>query len=145
MRSYVDGGDFKRICRAPCDKRLLVDGQEARVSAPGMTTSNVFRFDAGHGVAGVRVDGGSQNARNAGLTALIGGMPIALAGMAMFALGRMHHESGLTGAGIGALALGGVSIGVSLPLLLLGTTHVKDAKGSLIATSEPSVAAGPRL
>jgi len=40
------------------------------------------------------------------------------------------------------LALGGVSVVISLPLLISGSTHVKDAKGSLIAFSEPSA---PRL
>ena len=67
--------------------------------------------------------------------------PVALGGMAMFALGRVNKSSALEGAGIAGLALGGVSVAVSLPLLLIGSTSVKDAKGSLIAISEPSGAA----
>ena len=137
MRSFVDGGDFLRICRTPCDLRLLVDGREARVTAPGMTPSNTFRFDAGDGTAGVRVDGGSASARRTGIITLAIGIPLALAGMGLFAQGKVKDSSGLTAAGIGGLAAGGVSIAVSLPLLLIGTTHVKNAKGSLIALSEP--------
>jgi hypothetical protein len=141
MRSYVDGGEFLRICRAPCDLRLQVEGREARVTAPGMTTSNVFRFDAGQGTAGVRVNGGSASARRAGVITLAIGIPLALAGMGLFAQGRVRDNTGLTAAGIAGLSAGGLSIAVSLPLLLIGTTHVKDAKGSQIAFGEPHGAA----
>lgn len=136
-RSLIDGGEFVRTCAAPCDLRLLVEGREARVSAPGMTTSNTFRFDAGAGTAGVRVNGGSATLRRTGIVALAAGIPIALGGMAMYAQGRLHDRRGLKIAGIAGLALGGVGISVSLPLLILGTTHVRDAKGSLIAFGAP--------
>jgi hypothetical protein len=139
-RSYVDGGAFQRTCRAPCDLQLRVEGLEARVVAPGMTTSNVFRFDSGSGVAGVRVDGGSASARRAGIIALSAGIPVALAGMALFALGRVHDKPGLEAGGIAGLAAGGVTVGIALPLLLIGSTSVKNAKGSLIALSEPRAA-----
>lgn len=141
MRNYVDGGEFVRMCKTPCDVKLLVEGREARVVAPGMTTSNIFRFDGGAGTAGVRVDGGSATARRTGVITLAVGIPVALGGMAMFALGRVNKSKPLEAGGIAALALGGVSITVSLPLLLIGTTHVKNAKGSLIAFSEPQSAA----
>lgn len=139
-RSYVDGGAFERACRAPCDVKLHVEGREARVAAPGMTTSNVFRFDAGSGSAAVRVDGGSASARRAGIITLAAGVPVALAGMALFAIGRVQERRGLQAAGIAGLAVGGVSVSVSLPLLLMGTTHVKNAKGSLIAVRAGSPA-----
>jgi hypothetical protein len=137
MRSYVDAGDFVRVCQAPCDLKLQVDGREARVTAPGMTTSNIFRFDAGSGTAGVRIEGGSASARRAGIITLAVGIPVALVGMGLFAQGRVKTSSSLQAAGIAGLAAGGLSITVSLPLLLIGTTHVKNAKGSLIALSEP--------
>src|SRR6185369_456683 len=126
MRSYVDGGEFVRICQAPCDVVLQVEGREARVSAPGMTTSNVFRFDAGSGTAGVRVDGGSARARRFGIITLAIGIPVALAGMGLFAQGKVKDNSALQVAGIAGLSAGGLSIAVSLPLLMFGTTHVKN-------------------
>jgi hypothetical protein len=138
MRDYVDQGEFQRVCRAPCDERLLVQGREARVVAPGMTTSNVFRFDSGVGTAAVRVEGGSAKSRRYGIITLGIGIPVALGGMAMFAMGKVKKSSGLEGAGIVGLALGGASVVISLPLLMFGSTNVKDAKGSLIAFSEPS-------
>ena len=137
MRSYVDGGEFLRVCQAPCDIKLQVEGREARVSAKGMTTSNIFRFDSGNGTAGVRVEGGSASARRAGILSLAIGIPVALAGMGLFAQGKVRDNTGLTATGIAGLAAGGLGIAVSLPLLLMGTTHVKDAKGSLIALSKP--------
>jgi len=137
MRSYVDGGDFLRICQAPCDIKLQVEGREARVSARGMTTSNVFRFDGGNGTAGVRVEGGSAKARRAGIITLAIGIPVALAGMGLFAQGKVRDNKALTATGIAGLAVGGLGIVVSLPLLLIGTTSVKDAKGSQIALGQP--------
>jgi hypothetical protein len=71
---------------------------------------------------------------------LAAGIPVALAGMAMFALGRVHHRSGLEAGGIAGLSLGGLGIGVSVPLLLLGTTRVRNAQGSFIALGEPALA-----
>jgi len=132
-RAYVDGGPFQRTCRAPCDLTLQVQGLEARVVAEGMTTSNNFRFDPGSGTAGVRVEGGSATARRWGIVTLASGIPLALAGMALFAQGRVKGSTGLEIAGIAGLAVGGVSVGISLPLLFKGTTHVKDAKGGIIA------------
>jgi hypothetical protein len=111
------------------------------VTAPGMTTSNVFRIDPGAGSAGLRVEGGSARARSAGIIALAAGIPVALAGMALFAQGRVKDEPGLSTAGIAGLAVGGLSVAVSFPLLVLGSTHVKNSKGSVIAFAPPSPAA----
>jgi hypothetical protein len=134
-RQYVDGGAFARTCAAPCDVQLNVQGLQARVVAPGMTPSNAFRFDGGSGAAGVRVDGGSATARTIGIITLAAGIPVALGGMALFGLGKLQHKAGLEAAGIAGLSLGGVSIGVSIPLLLIGTTRVKSANGTRIASS----------
>jgi hypothetical protein len=134
-RTFVDGGSFARTCAAPCDVHLQVDGVEARVVAPGMTTSNIFRFDAGSGRASVRVDGGSATARTAGVVSLAVGIPLALAGMALLAHGELQDKSGIRAAGIAGLAIGGVGIVASLPLLLKGSTSVKDSRGNRIASA----------
>lgn len=132
-RNYVDSAQFVRTCPTPCDIKLEVDGLEARVTAPGMTTSNTFRFDAGGGRANVRIDGGSATARTAGIVSLAAGIPLALAGMALLGLGKLNDQTGLQAAGITALALGGTGVVVSLPLLLMGSTHVKSSRGTRIA------------
>ncbi len=141
LRDFVDGGAFVRACPAPCDLRLNVTGREARVVAPGMTASNAFRFDAGEGTAGLRVDGGSASARVAGIATLAAGIPVALAGMALLAQGHVKGSSSLRVAGIAGLVAGGLSVAVSFPLLLLGSTHVKNSKGSMIAFTTSSPAA----
>jgi hypothetical protein len=79
------------------------------------------------------VEGGSARARRWGIITLATGIPLALAGMALYAQGRLKDNSGLQIAGSAGLALGGVSVGVALPLLFKGPTHVKDAKGRMIA------------
>jgi hypothetical protein len=135
-RAYVDGGPFVRTCATPCDVRLQVEGLEARVSAPNMTTSNVFRFDGGTGRASVRVEGGSATARTAGIVSLAVGIPLALAGMAMTAQGAIKDSSGLRGVGIVGLSIGSLGILASIPLLLKGSTSVKDARGDRIASSD---------
>ncbi len=135
-RTFVDGGPFVKTCATPCDVRLHVEGVEARVTAPNMTTSNVFRFDGGSGRASVRVEGGSASARTAGIVSLAVGIPLALAGMAMTAQGAMKDSSGLRAVGIVGLSIGSVGILASVPLLLKGSTSVKDSRGDRIAGSD---------
>lgn len=127
------------MCRAPCDVWLEVEDREARVTAPGMTTSNVFRIEPGMGRAAIRVNGGSSSARTWGIVTLATGIPLALTGAALLAKGKQGSDDGLQAAGIGGLALGGASVVISLPLLLLGSTKVQNAKGSVIAWRAPSL------
>ena len=77
--------------------------------------------------------GGSGTARRVGIITLVAGIPVALAGMGLFAHGRVKDQSSVEVAGVVGLVTGGLSVAISLPLLLKGTTHVKNAKGSLIA------------
>jgi hypothetical protein len=131
-----DDGEWKAACDTPCDKRLLVDGADVRLRAPGMTDSNVFRIDAGIGTARLRVSGGSAQWRTVGLAALIAGIPISLGGMGLFGYGRVQDSSGLETAGIVTLAVGGVLVLGSLPFLGAGRTSVRDVKGRVIATRD---------
>jgi len=133
LRSYVDAGSWRRACAAPCDRTLVVEGMEARVVADGMTTSNVFRIDPGAGTANLRVSGGSASARSIGLAALIGGIPLALGGMALFGYGSLESKDELRTAGIVTLAVGAVAVVGSLPFLVAGSSSVRDGRGSVIA------------
>jgi hypothetical protein len=128
-----DRGDWRRACEAPCDRPVLVDGAEVRVRAPGMTDSNTFRIEPGGGTARFRVSGGSASTRAIGLTALVGGIPVSLGGLALYGYGRAQDESGLQTAGIVTLAVGGVLVLGSLPLLGSGRTSIRDGRGKLIA------------
>jgi hypothetical protein len=105
-----------------------------------MTTSNSFRIDPGPGVALVKVSGGSAFHRTLGIWGLALGVPLGLGGTAMYSYGKYKDDGGLTVAGGIVLGTGAVMILASLPLLLSGTTNVRDGKGSFIA-AEPS----PRL
>lgn len=138
LRSHVDGTDWQRACAAPCDTVLHVDGMEARVVAPGMTTSNVFRLQAGRGTARFRVDGGSSRARDFGLVLMIAGVPVSLGGLSLFGMGRVNDDSGMQTAGAIVLGAGALSVLASLPLLIAGSTSVKDAKGDTIASFLPA-------
>jgi hypothetical protein len=132
-RSTLYPGEWMRLCPAPCDRELVVEGSLLRVAAPGMTTSNFFRIEPGRGVAFVKVEGGSATSRTIGIITLAAGVPVALLGAGLFGLGGVNHERGLRTAGAVVLGAGAVSVGVSLPLLLLGSTDVKNGKDSLIA------------
>jgi len=138
LRSHVDATEWKRVCRSPCDSVLHVDGMEARVSAPGMTTSNVFRLEPGHGTARFRVDGGSSRARSTGLILMIGGVPVSLGGFTLLGLGRVEQNDALQIAGVATLGVGALSVLISLPLLISGSTTVRDAKGDTIAGAMPA-------
>jgi len=129
----VDEDDWRRLCAAPCDRALHVDGQDLRVTAPGMTTSNSFVVQPGPGVARLRVAGGSAAARSVGIFGLAGGLPITFAGTALLGAGHLREDRDLRTAGFVTLGVGAAAVLVALPLLLLGSTAVKNHRGKNIA------------
>jgi hypothetical protein len=133
LRSFVDSGDWKVACSVPCDRTLVTLGSDARVSAPGMSTSNVFRIEPGPGVALVKVSGGSSTLRTLGIAGLGIGIPLGLAGTAMYGFGKFDDKDGLAVGGAVVLGVGAVMILAAIPLLISSTTNVRDGKGSLIA------------
>lgn len=132
-RSRLDGGPWQRLCAAPCDRSIRVEGREFRVVAPGMTDSNVFAIGPGEGTARFQVRPGSATARTLGIAGLAGGLSVAFAVMALFGVGSLEDESGIKTAGTVTLAVGAVSVAAALPLLLLGATSVKDEERRTIA------------
>jgi hypothetical protein len=133
LKSSVDQSEWRAACLAPCDRLLPVGGQLARVTAPGMTTSNVFRVEPGAGTAFVRVDGGSAQLRSLGLLGLGIGIPAALAGMGLFGYGKYSDNDAMRVSGAVVLGTGAVVLVASLPLLLMGGTKVRDGNGAVIA------------
>lgn len=125
--------DFRQVCRIPCAEPLVVDGMELRVTAPGMTPSAPFRVERGSGDAFVRVNGGSASARSLGRTSLAVGLPLTLLGAAGFGYGSVKDQAGLKTAGAITLGVGALLSLVALPLLVSGSTSVRNDKGDLIA------------
>ncbi len=138
LETRVFGGDdvWHRQCQAPCGQVVAVEGVEARVVAPGMTPSGPFRIEPGAGSALLSVHGGSSSARLWGRVGLIAGVPLALVGMTAFAYGRFEDRSGLKTGGEISLALGAALVLVALPLLVAGSTSVRNEKSDLVATKE---------
>jgi len=134
LRSYIDETDWKVACQAPCDRTLRVDGMDARVVAPGMTTSNVFRIEPGRGTANLKVDGGSAGSRTIGTVGFAAGIPLALGGMALWGYGKLEDRRGLQTAGIVTLGVAAVALVGALPFLSAGSTKVRDGKGKTIAS-----------
>jgi hypothetical protein len=139
LQNRVDERGWQRVCLAPCDASLYVDGTLARVSAPGMTTSNPFRIDPGQGTALVRVDGGSARARSFGILGMLVGIPTTIAGGALFGYGTYADRDGLRIGGGAVLGLGALAILASLPFLVSGSTTVRNANGSAIARASVPV------
>lgn len=133
LRNYVDDGDWERACQAPCDRRLRVVGMEARITAPGMTDSNVFRLESGHGRVLLKASGGSSALRTAGLVGLISGIPVAMTGMGLFGYGGLQDDDGFRTAGAIVLGVGAVTVLASLPMLAFGSTTVRTGQGDMIA------------
>ncbi|MCC6900077.1 MAG: hypothetical protein IT377_13945 [Polyangiaceae bacterium] len=133
LKSYVDDGEWKVACRAPCDQTLRVEGMDARVSARGMSTSNPFRIDAGRGTANLKVVGGSEGSRKIGTIGFAAGIPVSLLGMGLWGYGKVEDKPGLRAAGLVTLGVGAVMVLGSLPFLSAGSTRVRDAKGKTIA------------
>jgi hypothetical protein len=117
---------------------LDVEGAELRVTAPGMTPSSAFRIEPGSGAALLTVNGGSSAARALGRLGLGIGVPLALVGMAGFGYGHFDERRGLETAGAITLAAGAALVLVALPLLVSGSTSVRNAQGDLIATTARS-------
>ena len=99
LRSFVDSGDWRVACAAPCDQTLVTLGHQARVTAPGMSPSNVFRLEPGPGIALVKVSGGSASLRSLGIAGLGIGIPLGLAGTGMYSYGSYKDKDGLAIAG----------------------------------------------
>ena len=133
-RSTLTDSGWERICAAPCDTEIVVQGTLLRAAAPNMTPSNAFRIEPGPGVAVVKVEGGSSSNRAYGLLGLAAGLPIALAGMTLYGYGTYAHEDGMRIAGGATLGVGAIAVAVALPLLVLGGTNVRDGKDNVIAS-----------
>jgi hypothetical protein len=98
-----------------------------------MTSSNAFVIDPGAGTARLRVAGGSSSARVLGIIGLAGGLPTTFVGMTLFGVGSLENEKELRSAGIATLAVGAAAVVIALPLLLFGSTTVRNEKGAYIA------------
>jgi hypothetical protein len=102
-----------------------------------MTTSNVFRIEPGRGRALVKVDGGSESSRTLGLTALIAGIPVSMVGGGLLGYGAIDDNDALKISGGITLGIGAAMVLTALPLLVAGSTDVRDGRGRQIARDLP--------
>jgi hypothetical protein len=138
-RNRIDDEGWRRLCPAPCDRPVLVDGLDVRVTAPSMTPSNTFIIEPGEGTARLRVSGGSATARTLGLIGLAGGLPITFAGVTLLGVGSVHSEPDERTAGIVTLSIGAAAVLAALPLLIAGSTSVKNVEGRHVAVRRGNV------
>jgi hypothetical protein len=106
-----------------------------RVTAPRMTPSNAFLIEPGAGVARLRVSGGSSLARDLGIIGLAAGLPVTFGGIALLGMGSLRDDPGERTAGVVTLAVGAAAVLVALPLLVVGSTTVKNGDNRYIARS----------
>lgn len=133
-RNRIDDEQWRKLCPAPCDRPVVVDGLDIRVTAPKMTPSNPFLIEPGAGAARLHASGGSATARTLGLVGLAGGLPITFAGVTLLGVGSIHSDSAERTAGIVTLSIGAAAVLAALPLLVAGSTSVKNAEGRHVAT-----------
>jgi hypothetical protein len=110
-----------------------------RVTAPKMTPSNAFLIEPGAGAARLRASGGSATARALGLVGLAAGLPITFAGVTLLGVGSIHSEPAERTAGIVTLSVGAAAVLAALPLLVAGSTSVKNAEGRHVAAHRSDV------
>lgn len=132
-RNRIDDERWQSLCLAPCDRPVVVDGLDVRVTAPRMTPSNAFSIEPGAGAAKLRVSGGAASARTLGLIGLAGGLPITFAGVTLLGVGSIHSDAGERMGGIVTLSIGAAAVIAALPLLLSGSTSVTNAEGRHVA------------
>ena len=122
---------------APCDRAIDPDQLELRVAGPGIRPSNPFRVAADHGTIRVSASAGQVATHDRGRALLVLGVPVGLAGTALLGVGRTQQAGdAVTVAGVAVIALGGAAILASLPLLVAGSTTVRDDQGKPIASGE---------
>lgn len=132
LRSVIYGGEWRKVCEIPCGKTLEVDGMDARVRAPGMTPTNIFRIQPGIGTARIQVKGGSELWGQVGFYSIALGLPVLLGSGAAYGYGFQEQSQPLQTGGIVGMVVSGVAIVASLPMLLMSATSVRDYDGKLI-------------
>ncbi|MBN2197502.1 MAG: hypothetical protein JW751_32285 [Polyangiaceae bacterium] len=135
LRPAMDEGPWRIACTIPCGRAVEVDGQEARVAGPGISPSNPFQIAPGTGVLRLRVDTGTLRSRHQGIIALTTGLPLALVGLATYAIGKTEDAPAPKSIGIAAAAAGTTAILVAFPLLRAGSTRVRNDRRRRIATT----------
>jgi hypothetical protein len=107
-----------------------------RVTGPDARPSNPFFIDAREGEETLDVRAGSDQVHQWGQGALIAGVALVLAGGLAYGLGRMEDSDEAVIGGVAAMAIGGVGVAVSLPLIGSSGTTVRNGQGDRVGIRE---------
>jgi hypothetical protein len=129
-------GTWITACEAPCGRTVDVYHKALRVTGPDTRPSNPFFIDAREGEETLDVSAGSDQVHRWGQGALIAGVALALAGGLAYGLGRMEDSDEAVIGGVAAMAIGGVGVAVSLPLIGSSGTTVRNGQGDRVGTRE---------
>ena len=133
LRPRLGDEPWVRICDAPCNAYVDVDGREARVNGSGATASNPFRLEPGTGVARLEASLGSARDRRVGTVLFALGLPFTLLGLASYGMGERLDSPVLRSAGALGAGMGAGGLALSFPFLARGRTRVRDERGHRIA------------
>jgi hypothetical protein len=129
-------GAWVTACEAPCGRAVDVYHKALRVTGPDTRPSNPFFIDAREGEETLDVRAGSDHVHQWGQGALIAGVALALAGGLAYGLGRMEDSDEAVIGGVAAMAIGGVGVAVSLPLIGSSGTTVRNGQGDRVGIRE---------
>ena len=118
-------GAWQNVCRATCGRSLEVEDREFRITGAGLRPSNPFHFVGDQDSAKLVVSPGKQSNYDWGRVAIIAGAATVIASGALAGWGKSEDRNALVAGGIVGLALGGVMLVVSIPLLTSGRTTVQ--------------------
>ena len=101
-----------------------------------MRPSNTFFIDADEGEETLQFSAGDDAYHAWGQGSLVAGIGLALAGGIAYGLGRLEDNDAAVVGGVVGMALGGVGIVVSFPLVGAGRTAVRNGKGERVGRAE---------
>jgi hypothetical protein len=129
------------VCAAPCGSAVRVGDLEFRVAGEGISPSNTFVIEPGDGAVKLDVNAGSAGKRRLGRLGLFIGVPmlvVGAVGMGIDAGTAVEHRATIGTAGLISVIVGGALTLASLPLVLMGSTRVRNQKGELISLERPA-------
>jgi hypothetical protein len=134
---------WQPVCQAPCDRRVEVEDRSLRIAGQGLRPSNPFHVKGDGDILKLSVRPGSERTHLWGRGLFVSGITLGIASGAVYGLGRVQDSDAAVVGGIIGMAVGGVALLGSLPLLFSGRTTVRNRDGVRVGQASEGATAWP--